>query len=315
MHNQKTNQKKIYIGIDVSKNHLDVSCQSRHFRVTSDPQGIHKLLEGISAMAGENAHVILEPTGGYELHLLAALAAAGIAWSRPNPRRVREFARAKGMLAKTDKIDAKVLEQFGYFFEPEPDKLPEKSVARLQGMHRRLGQLIGMAVQEKTHLEHTDDETLRRRLQVHLRWLEREIKDLTTQMDQVIGQDKRLAEKRARLEATSGVGPQTARTLLACLPELGELGRKQISALAGLAPITRQSGQWKGRSTLGPGRETVRKALYMAALSAAHHNTHLKDFYRRLREGGKPPKVALCAVARKLLIALNSSLRSIPQVA
>ncbi len=310
-----TKTKKHYIGIDVSKNHLDVSSGKHHLKVASDPSGIVTILEMIGRIAGENAHVILEPTGGYELQLLAALSEAGIPWSRPNPRRVRQFARAKGLLAKTDKIDAKVLEQFGEMFQPAEEKLPTEAIGKLQVMHRRLRQLIEMRAQEKTHAEHVGEAKLRRRLEVHLRWLDREIKALTVEMNALIKQDLELSEKCSRLESVSGIGNQTAITLLSCLPELGQLGRKQISALAGLAPITRESGSWKGKRTLGPGRERVREALYMAALSAAHYNAHLKDFYKRLREAGKPPKVALCAIARKLLIALNSKLKNIPQSA
>lgn len=304
-----TTQKITYIGVDVSKNHLDASCQNRHLKVTNDSAGFAKLLEWMPHQPEMNIQVILEPTGGYELLFLAALIASEIAWSRPNPRRVRQFAYAKGLLAKTDKIDAKMLAQYGETFAPDVDSLPDEAVIELQKYHRRFKQLTAMSVQEKTHLEHTTEPKLRHRLRIHLNWLERELKALMEQINQLITDNELLDKKRKCLESTTGIGSQTAVTLLAHLPELGTLGRKQISALAGLAPVTRESGQWKGHTSLGPGRVIVREALYMAALSASHYNEHLKDFYQRLKKAGKPPKLALCAVARKLLIALNSNMR------
>jgi len=306
-----TTQKITYIGVDVSKNNLDASFQNHHLKVTNDSTGFAKLLEWIPSQSEMNIQVILEPTGGYELLFLAALIAADIVWSRPNPRRVRQFAYAKGLLAKTDKIDAKMLAQYGETFTPNADNLPDEAITELQNHHRRLKQLTAMIVQEKTHLEHTTEPKLRHRLRIHLNWLEREFKALMERIDQLITKNQLLEKKRKCLESTTGIGPQTALTLLAHLPELGTLGRKQISALAGLAPVTRESGQWKGHTSLGPGRVKVREALYMAALSASHYNEYLKAFYQRLKKDGKPPKLALCAVARKLLIFLNSNMRKL----
>lgn len=306
-----TTQKITYIGVDVSKNHLDASFQNCHLKVTNDSVGFAKLLEWMPSPSEMNIQVILEPTGGYELLFLAALIAAEITWSRPNPRRVRQFAYAKGLLAKTDKIDAKTLAQYGETFAPKADSLPDKAVTELQNYHRRFKQLTAMSVQERTHLEHTTEPKLKHRLRIHLNWLERELKALMEQIDQLIAADPLIKKKRKCLESTTGVGPQTAITLLAHLPELGTLGRKQISALAGLAPVTRESGQWKGHTSLGPGRVKVREALYMAALSASRYNEYLKGFYQRLKKEGKSSKLALCAVARKLLIFLNSCMRKL----
>ncbi len=256
----------VYFGIDVSKNSLDLYGKGKHRKFENHSDSIEDLIQWIQTNLndGETPQVILEPTGGYEKCLITALARTAVSFSCPNPRRVREFARAQGKLAKTDKIDAAILALFGETFQPKCDSLNPETIDALRSLHRRLRQLINMNKMEKTHREHTDDPRLKKRLLAHMNQLEKEIQKVQQKMEQIIEQDSTLREKRQALENVKGVGSRTAIVLLTHMPELGALNRKAICSLAGLAPVTRESGQWRGRRTPGPGRHLVRKALYMA---------------------------------------------------
>jgi transposase len=309
-----THHEKVYVGIDVSKKTLDVFACGQSARFARDDSGLASLIYWIKeACHDHRIQVIIEPTGGYELLVLEALSAHGIEWARTHPRRVRQYAKATGQEAKTDKIDARLLAQFGEQFTPKPQTLASDAQRELSALMTRYEQLKGMCTMEKTHAEHVTDPWLKKKLQSSIRRFEKEIELIVERAEKLLEQNPAMKAKRDCMTEVKGIGTVTALILLAKMPELGTLNRGEAASLAGLAPVTRQSGQWKGRSFLAHGRESATKALYMAALSAAHFNEHLKDFYQRLRSAGKPPKLALCAVARKLIIALNSMLKKIPQ--
>jgi transposase len=293
---------QLYVGIDVAKARLDVAegPEASPWQVANDEAGISRVVDSLQALAP--ALVVLEATGGWELPLVAALAAAGLPVAVVNPRQVRDFARATGRLAKTDRIDAKVLAHFAQAVQPRPRPLPQGQAQELLAFLARRQQLIQMLTAEKNRLR-TAPLPLRQRLQTHIRWLEPEL----AAMDQHLG--KLVREKEDLLQGIPGIGPVVSLTLLADLPELGTLSHKQLAALVGVAPLNWDSGTLRGKRKVWGGRARVRAALYMATLVATRHNGVIKAFYQRLCAAGKAKKVALTACCRKLLSILNAMLR------
>jgi transposase len=300
----------LYVGIDVSKDRLDVAVHptGEAFAVARDTAGIDALAERLAAPG--IAMVALEATGGYETVVAASLTAAGLPVVVVNPAQVRAFAQAIGKRAKTDLIDAAVIARFVAMTRPQLRPLPDAATQHLADLVSRRRQIIAMMVAERQRLARVTAPRLRRSIERLLAALQRELSELDAEIDQDVRGSPAWRAKEDLLASVPGVGPVIARTLIAELPELGQVDRHAIAALAGLAPWTRQSGQWKGRSFIGGGRASVRTALFMGALTAARHNPVLKAFRQALLDRGKPPKVALIAVARKLLTILNAIIRS-----
>ena len=253
--------------------------------------------------------MVLEASGGLELPLVATLAVEAMPVVVVNPRQVRDFARATGKLAKTDTLDAAVLAHFGEAVRPPVRPLRDSEMQLLHSLVARRHQLIIMLVAEKNRLNTATTVAVRPSIESHIEWLERELKDLDTDLRQTIRRSPVWREKDKLLRTVPGVGEQVSLTLLAYLPELGTLGHRQIAALVGVAPFNRDSGTMRGRGTVWGGRARVRASLYMGALTASRWNPVIRDFYQRLLAAGKPTKVALTACMRKLLVILNSILR------
>ena len=240
--------------------------------------------------------------------MVAALAAEGLAVAVVNPRQAREFARATGRLAKTDRIDASILARFAEAIRPTPKPLPDEEIRALQGILARRRQLVGMLTAENNRLP-TATKPVAKRIAAHIKWLEKELSRTDGDLEEAIKSSPTLRENEALLRSVPGVGPVLARTLLAEVPELGTLTHKQVAALVGVAPLNRDSGTLRGRRAVWGGRAEVRAALYMGALVAAHRNPAIREFYERLLAAGKPKKVALVACMRKLLSILNAVLK------
>lgn len=299
-----------YLGLDVSKAKIDTFCQVlKHGNVSNDPSGHRRLIKALSKLSGP-VHAIIEPTGGYEKRLAAALREAGIAVSLVNPRQARDFARAQGKLAKTDRIDARVLADFGAAMRPEPTPPPTAQMEELAALVRRREQLGEMLIAEQNRQEHTDDKVVAKLIKQHVAMLKGQIESVDAAIERLVDSDDDLGGKVRRLQEVKGVGRLSAVKVLAELPELGTLNQKQTAAIAGLAPINHDSGTLRGKRFTGGGRPALRKALYMPALVAARHNQTLRALYLRLIEKGKPKKVALTAVMRKLIIMLNAIIKN-----
>jgi transposase len=300
---------KTYVGVDVSKARLEVAVvpTGESFVVSNDEEGFDELVGRL-----EDPHptlVVLEASGGFERPVTAALAAAKMAVCVVNPRQSRDFARATGKLAKTDRLDAHVLARFAQAIQPLPRTLPDEEAQEFQAILARRAQIISMMSAEKNRLGATASKAVAGRIQAHLRWLEKELSRTDKDLDEAIENNPTFKENEALLRSVPGVGPVLCRTLLAELPELGTLARRELSALVGVAPLNRDSGTFRGRRVIWGGRARVREALYMAALVGSRHNSVLKEFYGRLVAAGKPKKVALVACMRKLLTILNAVLR------
>jgi transposase len=295
----------IFIGIDVSKARLDVAvCPSGQSEsVTNDEAGIKTLVKRLGEI--QPALIVLEATGGVERQLTRALVNAELPVVVINPRQVRDFAKATGQLAKTDSIDALVLARFAEAVRPALRPLPNEVTLELRALIARRRQLTEMIVAERNRLGGAS-KTVRKRIDAHVRWLEAELQRADGDLDQSIRQSPIWQEKEDLLRSIPGIGPVISRTLLAELPELGGLNRKQIASLVGIAPLNRDSGTLRGRRAIWGGRATVRAALYMAALVASRRNSVISVFYKRLRTAGKAPEVALVACMRKLLTIINS---------
>jgi transposase len=299
------------VGIDVCKERLDVCLlpEGESFSVANDQAGIDELLAHLAEPAASIVElVVLEATGKYERPAAAAIAAAGIAVAVVNPRQTRDFAKATGHLAKTDKIDAGVLARFAEVVGPRPSALPDVEAQALQAILTRRRQLLEMLVAEKNRLLMAS-EAVASRIRAHVRWLEKELARTDRDLDEAIEASAAFKENEALLRSVPGVGPVLARTLLAELPELGALSHRRLSALVGVAPYNRDSGAFRGKREVWGGRAPVRAALYMGALVATRHNPILKEFYGRLLAAGKPKKVALVGCMRKLLSILNALIR------
>jgi transposase len=302
---------KVYAGVDVSKGHLEVfvAPTGERFSVTNDDSGIDELLARLDEPSSP-ALVVLEATGGFERPVAAALAASGLAVAVVNPRQARDFARATGKLAKTDRIDAESLAHFAEAVCPTPRPIVEEEARALGEILARRRQLVGMLTAENNRLLTASTKRVKKRIEAHVRWLEKELTRADGDLQEAIEESPAWRENEELLRGVPGVGPVLARTLLAELPELGELKNKQLAALVGVAPLNRDSGILRGRRAIWGGRSGVRAALYMGALVATRCNPDVKVFYERLLAGGKPKKVALVACMRKLLVILNAMLRN-----
>lgn len=299
-----------FIGVDVAKAHLDLYCPGLKLpsRLNNRPKAIAAWLKRL-LVSCPAIHVVCESTGGCENALMRACWQAKVPVSQLNPARVRAFARSQGLLAKTDAIDARVLADYGRLFTPPPTPEPSAQQVRLGELVARREDLKTQRAAESNRLAYLEDAALRRMIKEHLRWLDRHIAQIEKLMEKTISEDPVLRHKRQVLVATQGVGNLIAATLLADLPELGSLPRQAAPALAGVAPFNRDSGTLRGKRCIRGGRATARKALYMAALVASRYNPILRDFYQRLRQKGKPGKVALTALMRKLVVHLNAQLK------
>jgi transposase len=297
-----------WIGIDVAKDWLDVadSGEDQPWRVDNDAAGIAALVATLTARAPQL--IVLEPTGGLETAAVAALAAAGLAVAVVNPARVRAFAQASGQRAKTDALDARVLARFGERMRPPARALPDDTTQELRGILARRRQLVEIHTAEENRRP-TVAPALRPQLDEHVAWLRTQVGALDDQLGRVIQSSPVWQAKETLLRTIPGVGPVVARTLLAEVPELGALTRQEAAALAGVAPLNRDSGRSQRPRCIAGGRAGVRAKLYMAALTATRCDPGMHAFFARLTERGKPAKVALVACMRKLLIVANAVLR------
>jgi len=300
------------VGIDVSKQRLDIA--PLHGQGTMDaafdntPEGHAALVEQLCKIRPRL--IVLESTGGYQRGVVAALATAGLPVVVANPRQVRDFARGLGILAKTDAIDATVLARFAEKIDPPVRKLPDEAAQALADLLARRRQLVELRTAEKNRLQQTSAPRVKASIRAVLTMLDAQIAAIDDDLDGHIRRSPVWREKENLLLSVPGVGAQTARTLLACLPELGTISRQAIAALVGVAPINRDSGAMRGRRTTWGGRRVVRSSLYMATLVASRHNPVIRAQYQKLLAAGKPKKVALVACMRKLLTILNAMLRT-----
>jgi transposase len=297
------------VGIDVSKDHLDVAVHpaGEAFTVERNAAGLDQLMVRLREL--RPAIVALEATGGYETVAAATLASAGLPVVVVNPAQIRAFARALGRHAKTDPIDAAVIAQFAFATKPEVRPLPDEATRLLSDLVARRRQIVEMMAAEGQRERRLINKRLKKSIARLRKALEKELAELDDEIDQSVRGSPAWREKEDLLASVPGIGPVIARTMIADLPELGTLTGKQIAALAGLAPFTRQSGQWRGKSFISGGRTAVRTALFMGAMVARRHNPVLRAFFERLVAAGKPKMVALIAVARKLLVILNAIIR------
>lgn len=302
------NSSAIYVGIDVSKARLDIAVHASSMAWTEshDGPGLARLVERLKAL--RPARVVVEASGGWERPVVVELAAAGLLVAVVNPKRVRDFARASGLVAKTDRIDARVLAHFAAALQPAPTVLPSEDARQLAELVARRRQVVEMHTAEHNRLGQAPTR-MRPRIQSHLDWLEAELATLHHDIHAFIQQHSDWQDNADRLDSVPGIGPVTASTLLAELPELGHLDPKRLAALVGLAPFNHDSGRRRGKRRIRGGRTAVRNVLYMATLSATRCNPVIRAFYQRLVRAGKEKKVALTACMHKLLTILNAMLR------
>ncbi len=308
MTNYSNRDGKVHVGIDVSKRTLDVcilredALKGESFVVTNDQEGVEEILSRLAEKPGASVElVVMEATGRYERLAATMLAASSISVAIVNPRQARDFAKAIGQLAKTDKIDAQILSRFARAVEPKASVIPDEQAIALQGILPRRRQLIEMLVSEGNRLKMTSLKALAKRIRAHVQWLEKEIERVDGDLDRAIEDNAAFKANEALLRSVPGVSRVLSRTLLAELPELGTISHRRLCALVGVAPFNRDSGRGRGKREVWGGRAPVRATLYMAALVATRHNPHIKEFYGRLLDAGKPKKVALVACMRKLL--------------
>jgi transposase len=299
----------IYVGIDVSKDRLDVHIRptGEAFAVTRDGKGLEELVERLRALSP--VLIAVEATGGFETVVAAAIAGAQLPLAVVNPAQVRHFAQAVGKRAKTDPIDAAVIAHFAQAVNPEPRGVPDEDARLLAELVARRRQIIEMIVAERLRQKRASAIRVRKSLARHIAALEKELPLIDADIDTMVRGSPVWRGKEDLLISFKGVGPIIARLLLADIPELGRLTRRQIASLAGLAPFTRRSGKWKGKSMIAGGRASVRAGLFLAALTASRRNPVMARFHQRLIAAGKPKMVALIAVARKVLTTLNAMLR------
>jgi len=298
-----------WVGIDVCQKYLDVYVRplSKLYQVTNNEKGIEQLVQILREIKPEL--IVLEATGGMEIKAAIQLTQAGLAVAVINPRQARDFAKATGQLAKTDAIDAQMLAHFADAIRPEVREMSDESSRQLEELVQRRRQLSDMITAEKNRLR---DKTtsVQSDINEHIEWLEKRLKDIESQIHEAIAMDENWQQKMNLLTTVPGVGKVVAITLIASLPELGELSHKSISYLVGLAPLNRDSGKFHGKRRIWGGRAKVRSVLYMAALVAMRFNPVIKDFYERLLQKGKLKKVALTACMHKLLIFLNAMMKN-----
>lgn len=302
------NLSKVYVGVDVSKSQLAVAIgkDGEYWEAGNDRIGIQRTIARMKVL--QPALIVVESTGGLETALITELYAAGLPFALVHPGRVRDFARSIGLLAKTDKLDARLLAHFAEAIKPPITRLPGEAEQYLNALMLRRRQLLDMLVDENNHLASTRL-SLRPKVEAHLAWLQAELADLDQQIEDQIQQIPHFREKEAILRSAKGVGPVLCAKLLSGLPELGQLNRKKIAALVGVAPFNDDSGRKRGKRRIQGGREDVRHVLYMASLAAARSNPVIKPFYQRLLRQGKLKKVALVACMRKFLTILNAMIR------
>jgi len=297
-----------FVGIDVAKDRLDVASRpgSECWSVSNDEAGIAALVGRLKEL--RPTLVVLEATGGYEMAVTAAMVAAGLEAAIVNPRQVRDFGRGAGYLAKTDRIDARVLAHFAEAMRPTPRALPDEQLQALQALVARRRQVVEMLTAECNRLKQSKP-PVRAQINRHIAWLQEELATLDRDLDDHIRNSPVWQEKVDLLQSAPGIGPKVSRVLVANLPELGTLNRKKIAALVGVAPFNHDSGKRQGKRGIWAGRAPVRAALYMATLVAVRYNPIIKQFYERLRAAGKAAKVALTACMRKFLTILNAMIR------
>ncbi len=302
-------EEAICVGVDVAKSTLDVAAsdsgETRQF--ANDDEGISQAVRYIASV--KTAGVILEATGNLEMPLAAALQANRLPVIIVNPRQVRDFARATGVLAKTDTIDARIIALFGARVKPEIRPLPDQKAREMRNLLTRRRQLIEMLTAEHNRLSQVGDD-IHPSIEVHIKWLEEALSDINDDLDRRIRLSPSWLEKDNLLKSVPGVGKVVSSSLLIELPELGRLNRRKIAALVGVAPLNRDSGTMRGRRTVWGGRAKLRAVLYMAALVASRRNPIIAAFYQRLLDAGKVKKVALVACMRKLLTILNAMMRT-----
>ena len=300
---------EVFVGIDVAKAHLDVAVGSEATseRFANDEDGIAKLIERLRS--NQVALVVLEATGGYQRKVLAELLGAGLQAVAVNPRQVRDFAKAVGTLEKTDEIDSKILALFAERIRPKVRPVVDAATQEFQALLARRRQLMEMFVAEKNRVHQAATATVRRSVETHIKWLKSQIRDSDKDLENRLRDCPAWNLRIDVLESVPGVGRVTSMSLLADVPEIGTLNRKQIAKLLGVAPLSRDSGSQRGQRTTWGGRASARAALYMATLVATKHNPVIRDFYARLLARGKLKKVALVAAMRKLLTILNAMLR------
>lgn len=305
---EKTFMEKIYAGIDVSKATLDVAVSNQKAikSFTNDEGGIDKIVSYLKG--APPVIVVMEATGGLEKLVAACLTEAGLPVVIVNPRQIRDFARAKGKLAKTDTIDAKIMADFACDIRPEVRALSDQQTEEIKALMRRHQQVVSMITAESNRLS-SANKAVKPSIQSHIQWLKHQLKDIDKHLEEQIRNSPLWREKDDLLRSVPGVGPVLSLTLLSSLPELGSLNRKQIAALAGIAPLNRDSGIMRGKRTIWGGRPRVRAALYMGTLAATRYNPVIREHYERLVKLGKAKKVALIACMRKLLTILNAMLR------
>lgn len=298
-----------YVGIDVAKATLDVAIGSdgEVVQVENNEGGIARLLERLGAVSP--TLVVLEATGGYESLVAGAVAGQGIAVAVINPRQVRDFAKATGVLAKTDRIDARVLARFAEAVRPEPRPLPTAEAKELEALLSRRRQIVDMLTMEKNRLSIAATERMRKEIKKHIAWLEEALRRANDDIDKAVRNSPAWREQEDLLRSVPGIGPVSARTMLAELPELGSLNRKQIAALVGVAPLNCDSGTMQGKRACWGGRARIRQVLYMATVTAIRCNPVIKRTYEALRARGKKAKVAMVACMRKLLCILTAMVR------
>ena len=298
---------KVFVGIDVSKAELEVGVlpTEQFWSTPNNEAGHHDLVERLRGL--NPTLIVLEATGGFETLVAATLAAAGLPVGVVNPRRVRDVAKATGTLAKTDRIDARLLALFAMRMRPPVRVLKDEQSRALDALFTRRRQIVDMLTMEKNRLSLATP-PVRKDLKDHITWLTKRLKDVDGGLKDLIKNSSVWCEKDTLLQSTPGIGPVASVALLAQMPELGALNRRQISALAGVAPFNNDSGKFKGQRHVWGGRATVRAVLYMATLAAIRCNPSIKAFYQRLKAAGKKPKVAIVACMRKLLTILNAML-------
>jgi len=310
----KLPQDATIVGIDIAKRHLDVHVlpAAKSWRVDYTPKGLATLADRLTAL--DPALIVMEASGGYERACADSLAGAGLGVAVVNPRQTRRFAGSTGKLAKTDRIDAQMIARYGQCINPAHRHIPDRAHAMLSALVARRRQLMAMVIMEKQRCDPAlVHPVLLPGIKQHLRSLKKQCASLQVKIEAIIASHPLWSRIASALQEVKGVGPQTATTLITHMPELGTLNRRQVAALAGLAPINRDSGSSRGRRYVQGGRKQIKTALYLAALSAARHHPALKIFYNSLRQAGKTPKSALVAVARKLLVSLNAIAKTIIQ--
>lgn len=300
---------EIFVGIDVSKAWLDVAVHEKGevMRVSNDETGIASLVKRLKKP--KPILIVLEPTGGFEMLVVAELSQAGLPVAVVNAKRVRDFAKATGQIAKTDKLDARVLAHFAAAVRPEVRSLKSEEEEQLTALLTRRRQVLDMLAVEKNRLV-TVRAKMRTDIEAHIQWLSNSLKEVDEEIEDFVKGSPIWREKASLLQSVPGVGPVTSATMLGMLPELGLLNRQEIAALVGVAPVNKDSGRKQGKRRIYGGRADVRSVLYMAALSAKKHNPFIRTFYERLLRHGKEKKVALTACMRKLLVILNAMLRT-----